>query len=508
MTSNTEMPGLIVPIEARINQLERSFQRANQAQRRFARDTERRARQNAERIGQQYEGLGANITHSLSRIQLPGVGSIGGLAGAGALAGIGLAAAQVHRTMRAVADIGNEAARAGVDAESFQRWQYVAERNRISLDAMTDSFRELNIRAEEWVATGEGSGAEAFARLGFSAEELAEKLKDPSELMLEIMTRLRRLDRAAQIRVADEVFGGEGGERFVEMLRLSDAEIRNMLGSASTLSAEQIANADELDRRYSALTTSIANGWKRAAVEVVDFARQVANVRLETDEVDTSSLFRSPAQASALLGDGVIEALDGNSEAVKAHAEEIAGLLALYGRFGAQADAVTPMMQRFAGELRRAGEGEAAAAINEAAAGMQVLSAQLDNGEISAGEFETGMAELILKAREAFESVADIDGASFGRVIDRLGELWDALDSLRTKATETREALPGGGGAGSIDMQAMRNRQEAEAESMRNWRAMQEANDRFTASEQARNAATTEALRLDRSAADRCRGRR
>lgn len=45
--SDTNLPGLIVPIEARIDKLEKSLKKASQAQMRAARQMEAQARQNA-----------------------------------------------------------------------------------------------------------------------------------------------------------------------------------------------------------------------------------------------------------------------------------------------------------------------------------------------------------------------------------------------------------------------------------------------------------------------------
>ncbi|MCA0996311.1 hypothetical protein [Alloyangia pacifica] len=491
--TDVTLPGLIVPVEARIDRLEKALKRASQTQTRFAKDMERRAKQNAERVAKQYDGLGTKITQSLANIQLPGLGiGAAGLAGA---AGLGVVAGQVRESVRAIAELGNEARRAGVAAEDFQRWQYVADQNRISLDALTDGFKELSLRADEWIVTGQGPGAEAFTRLGFTADDLAKRLKNPSDLMLEIIGRLGQLDEAAQIRVADEVFGGTGGERFVEMLGRGEAEIRAMMGSASVLTEEQIAKADELDRRYTALTSAINKGWKFAALGAADFVRQILNIRLETDKLAASSLFRNPAQAPQLLGPEVAATLEANSDAAKANANEIANLLIMYEQFGAESDLLAPLLQRFSGELRRMGVNDASEALFQAAQGMQSLTGQMDAGEISASDFEGQMGELITKAREAFASLGDIDDARFGRVIERLGGLWDSLESLRKKAGETRAALPGGENAG---VHALRERHEIEAASMGNWEAMRAANERFTTSEQARNAATSEALRLER----------
>ena len=443
--NDVTLPGLIVPVEARVDKLEKALKRASQSQTKFARDMERRSQQSADRMAATYDGLGSKLSGAFGKIKLPGAVGLAGLAGAGVGTILGTAAGQIRETVRGIAEIGNEARRAGVEAEAFQRWAYVAKQNRVSIDALTDGFKELSLRADEFIATGQGPAAEAFARLGFTASDLTKRLKDPSALLLEIIKRLEGFDKAAQIRIADEVFGGTGGERFVEMLGRGEAGISSMMGKASVLTAEQIAKADELDRRYTALTDSIARGWQKAALSVADFMAQVLNVAPpDPEKAKASDLFRDPAQAGQILGKNVSTALEGNGQAVLDHAEKIADLLSLYEKFGAQADALAPILQRFSGDLRRMGEDNAAEAIFQAAQGMQRLSAELDAGQISADEFERQMGELIEKAQDAFTSLGEIDDARFAKVISRLGDLWEALEGLRKKAAEARAALPGG----------------------------------------------------------------
>ncbi len=441
--TDANLPGLIVPVEARIDKLEKALRKASQAQAKAARQMEERAKQSTARMAKTYDGLGSKMARAFKNIPLLGVG-IAGLAGAGLGAGLGIAAGQVRSTVRDIAEIGNAARRAGVAAEDFQRWSYVATQNRVSVDALTDGFKELSLRADEFVTTGNGSGADAFKRLGFNATDLAKRLKDPSALMLEIVKRLDGVDKAAQIRIADEVFGGTGGERFVEMLSRGEAGIARMMGSASVMTEEQIAKADELDRRYTALSESMHRGWQHVALGVADFAAQVANAQIETDKLAASDLFRNGAQAPQILGPKVSEALDGNGQAVADNAESIGNLLSLYERFGAEANTLTPYLQRLSNELNSMGDTQAADALFEAAQGMQRLAGELDAGTISAGDFESAMADLILKAQEALGAVTDIDDAGFGKIIERLGGLWDALEALRHKAAEVRNTLPGG----------------------------------------------------------------
>lgn len=361
-----ELTGLIVDVEARITKLERGLAKANQTQKRAARQMERTAEDNAKRIGKAYDSIGDRLSQSFAK--LPGFlkgAALPLIGGAGLAAG----AQQIRQTVRGIAEIGDEAKRAGVEVEAFQRWRYVAEQNRIAVDALTDGFKELSLRADEFIITGKGPAEESFNRLGLTAEELARRLKDPSELMLEIVGRMEGLDKAAQIRVADEVFGGTGGERFVELLGMGEAGIRRMMAEASTLSADKIDKAAELDRRYTALTQNLATGWKKVALGTADFAAQIAGIRQDVEALEASDLFRNTGQAPAILGPQVADALDGDGRAVADHAAQIGALLTEYERFGAEASQLAPILERFGNELRRMGEAEAADALFEAAQG-------------------------------------------------------------------------------------------------------------------------------------------
>ena len=57
-----------------------------------------------------------------------------------ALIGVAKSAREVVRSM---AEIGDHAKQAGVGAEAFQAWSYVAKQSRIDVDALTDGFKSL-----------------------------------------------------------------------------------------------------------------------------------------------------------------------------------------------------------------------------------------------------------------------------------------------------------------------------------------------------------------------------
>ncbi|PLU74415.1 tail tape measure protein, partial [Sinorhizobium medicae] len=170
----------------------------------------------------------------------------------------------------AIASIGDEAHRAGLDVKSFQELKYVAEQNRVGVDALADGIKELNLRADEFIVTGGGSAAEAFQRLGYSAENLKQKLEDPADLFTEIIGRLGELDKAAQIRIMDEIFGGAGGEQFVQLIEAGEAGIRDTIRAANdlgiVLDEQMIQKAADVDRKFNMLATTVGTKLKSAIV--------------------------------------------------------------------------------------------------------------------------------------------------------------------------------------------------------------------------------------------------
>lgn len=143
--------------------------------------------------------------------------------------------------------------------------------NRIAVDSLADGMKELSLRADEWIQTGGGSAAESFKRLGYDAAELKTKLQDPSALFTEIIGKLGKLDKAAQIRIADELFGGNGGEKFVQLIGQGADGIRATIQEAHNLGAvidsDVIARAAELDRKFNAVSVTVGTALKTAIVE-------------------------------------------------------------------------------------------------------------------------------------------------------------------------------------------------------------------------------------------------
>ncbi len=216
-----------------------------------------------------------------------GLGAMGpaGLAGAAGIGAIVLALGGLMRASVTAANelalIQDEAQQAGAAVETFQALRFAAEEYSVSQNALTDGLRELNLRADEFVTTGGGSAAEAFERLGFSQEELQGQLGDTGAMFLEVIRRMQSLEgEAARIRVADEIFGGQGGEQFIRLVGAGEDAIRNLMGQARelgfVLDEHLVERADEARDRMGQLQRLISISFNSALLELVPIAESVA----------------------------------------------------------------------------------------------------------------------------------------------------------------------------------------------------------------------------------------
>ena len=271
MTETSASDGVILSatLEARTSTFEKSFDRARRKAVSDFDSIERRSKVFSTRLESTMGTASKRVASVMSNF---GAGLAGGIIGGAGVAGLQQLLQGIGKTAEVVAMVGSNAKKAGLDAKSFQELAHVADQNRISVDALADGMKELNLRADEWIVTGSGPAAEAFKRLGFSASELKDRLKDPSKLLVEIIGRLEQLDRAEQIRISDEIFGGTAGERFVELLDKGAAGIRAQIAEAHAfglvLDDDVIKRADEIDRKFKLIAATIGTQVKGAVVDV------------------------------------------------------------------------------------------------------------------------------------------------------------------------------------------------------------------------------------------------
>lgn len=365
-------------------------------------------------------------------------------AGVASLTGLGFAAT---RAVRDIAAIGDEAGRAGVSVERLQELKFIGDQNRIPLDAMVDGLKELQLRADEFIQTGKGPAQEAFKRMGYGADELAQRLEDPTELFLDLIGRMEDFDQAAQIRIADEVFGAAAGERFTQLLSRGEQGLRDLAAEANelgtVLDAETVQKAQELDAKFAEVQTRLTTMWQSGVVGAAEFFGLVGREAAEVQEILDD--IRGAVPGVGDLSEGDLE-------------DSISGLRDLRGTI-VDVESVGRELQQ---SLRDMSIAAGAAGLSDLSTDLSFLSDetkryndQLRSGEITLqdyakrladvqGDAEETAAEMVDLADDAdgvTAALEDIDAVSFSTLLSGLSSIGTRLNGLRILANQTIAAM-------------------------------------------------------------------
>ncbi|WP_254919171.1 hypothetical protein [Oceanicola sp. 22II-s10i] len=362
----------------------------------------------------------------------------GGVVGGALALGIGAVTTELAGTVKGIAAIGDEARRSGLGVEAFQELKFVAEQSRIPVDALIDGIKELNLRADEFVVTGKGSAAEAFARLGYGATDLKKRLEDPKELMIDIIGRMEALDDAAQIRVADEIFGGTGGERFVELLAQGDEGVRALIARAhdlgAVLDAEAIEKADALDKKFGEIQAKVSNLAKRGVVALADAIEDALTI-------DVDEIFGSAERAIAMMGQGAYDEMKKTRDLTDDQVRSATDLKDVYDALARSINAATQPGSGI--RLMDVADLEVA---HDLAAILQDLEGEMqafNAGEKEADAFGDAVDDLVTEAEDLIKELDKVDAARFQNVIAAIGGIAGALAAARQQAVDLVKALPG-----------------------------------------------------------------
>ena len=186
--------------------------------------------------------------------------TVEGVAAAGVAFGI-TASIFVNRSINFAVEIQKSAEMAGVSTTAFQELKLAAEQSPSVHGRADRRPQELQLRADEFVRTGVGPASESFLRLGLDVDQVRAQLTDTRRFVLVLIERMQGLSEAAQIRVSDEIFGGQGGEQFVALIRDGREAIAARIAEANAIGAivspENIGEAVVANRALLSVTRSL-----------------------------------------------------------------------------------------------------------------------------------------------------------------------------------------------------------------------------------------------------------
>lgn len=421
---------LVVSLEARMNKYEKDMTRARNATNDNFKKMEGRARQSAQNMEKSIGGVAGKIESMFTPL----------MRGGAMVAGIGAAAIAVKQIADSVAEVDREARKAGVSAKVWQQWGYVATATGMTIDGVTDALKELNIRGDEFAKTGKGSAEEAFQRLGYSATDVAAKLRDPSRFLDEIIGKLQTLDAAAQTRILDEIFGGTGAEQMAKVLGMSVAEIQKMRSEAATFTDEQIESAKRIDREFSTMWRNFTVYAKQAAIDGVNVASRIIGAINDPSggaRDKAVAAYNTPEQELKRLQvrrDKIIRDI-AEAEANPFNVLKEAELRQLRASLAAVDDQIHDVT---------GGSDEFKQALKELSAASNSLSGSMGGNVTAAANFKTALTDLkklVPELKAELDSLATTDGidAAYQRAVGNartMGEVMNATNiANRAKTT-------------------------------------------------------------------------
>lgn len=235
-----DLEKLVVSLEANLKQYERELARAQKTTVTKMRQVER----DMTSIGTRIERRAALIGKGIAK-------GIGGGFLAGGLAG--LVSQQTFRQLgqmvKSVADLGDEAERAGVSAEVLQSLGFVARQNGIEVDTLTDALKKLNLEVGEALTKGNDLGKIFAANGKVFSKDAAENFRTVADLIANARTEQ---DKAV---IGAAAFGKAYGD-LIPLLNLAAEGIRKGEQAARDtgviISNDLVAKAQEFDDRWTA----------------------------------------------------------------------------------------------------------------------------------------------------------------------------------------------------------------------------------------------------------------
>jgi hypothetical protein len=249
------------------------------------------------KIGDEAESSGSSI-RSVGR---KGAAAIGALTTAvtGAVAGI---AKLTKNATEYASQVQNASEQSGLAAENIQEIAFAAERtSSASFDTVRDGLKELAIRSEE-AANGTGEAKEAFDELGISQQEL--QSMNTAETFRRVRQELQGASASMRTFAAEQLFGGEAGEKLVETLGLSNQEMQKLRRQAretgKVLSTEQVQALDQTRKAWSRIKSTFTGVGRTIATAMLPVVKRITPL-IQQVARQIQALFRG-LDASAVRG--------------------------------------------------------------------------------------------------------------------------------------------------------------------------------------------------------------
>lgn len=192
--------------------------------------------------------LGSSLKTS-AKIASSALGGIGAVA-----VGIsGSITALAHKTSSASKEILINSQKAGLSAESYQKWDYVLKKSGTSIDIMPMAIKKLSTSMQDAIDGGENA-TNTFEKMGISIEDL--KNMSPEQIFEKSVAGLQKMQNGAEkTTLATQLFGRSSIEMGA-LLNKSQVEVDAM---QAKLEKYGLVVTDEMLKQSAAMKTAMAD---------------------------------------------------------------------------------------------------------------------------------------------------------------------------------------------------------------------------------------------------------
>ncbi|MCW1919963.1 hypothetical protein NX862_14475 [Rhodobacter sp. KR11] len=424
--TDTTLPGLIVPVEARIDKLERSLKRAADLQARAAGTMEKRAKQSADAMAKSYEGVGARIGKAFKGLAVP---FLGGVAGGVLSSALGAVSTDIRGLIGDLGDLNDAADRLGVTTETLQGLQYGFKLQGVDIGETTSALEKF-VDGIGQAAQGEGKLKATFDRAGISLRDQKGKLKDTTTLLKEFADLVDRTsDPAAKMALVTDAFG-RGGKGMVLALEGGGQALDDMIAGAKeagvVLDDGLVKSAALLDDKFDILTTKVQTFFQSVAVHA---AEAVGAVQTLNDNLPNLQPDRG-GDAGNLITPEVAGVLAVDPGAVEKTTSQLADISAAYDDLTFSVTQATGTMSGEIANLADIGDTDTALTLADITGQMNDLTGKMQQGQIPAKDYSEKMSGLATKAKAALEEAQKINKVDLSDALAAIDRIGGALDRV------------------------------------------------------------------------------
>jgi hypothetical protein len=378
--------------------------------------------------------------------------------GVASAAAVGAAmVALTKKSMENIDVLAKQARSLGLTTAAFQRMTMVAGEAGVESGKLSSMLGLMQRNIVE-LSNGTQAQVDSFKALGVSLADL--QGLSPDEQFAKIAASLDAIgDPAEKTALAMEVFGRAGRDAINMLSDYSGkaaeaAKFQNDFGIAvSQVTSDNVEAANDAVGRLGMVMEGFGNTMAGIVAPSVESAANAFIAWAQSiygAEAALDGLLMNADRARAILGDELADALIQNKALIAENEAGIKNLSYIYEGLARDVGVAVDSMAGDISYLVELGFDDLAIQINDVSGEMETLQNDLNGGRISAEEFETKMADAIVKATDLLNDANAIDGVDMSSAIGQVGLLAGALGIAKDVADSLRRALPGGAGAAPL----------------------------------------------------------